>query len=145
MKPSNLLPFPLLQLSPHFSPLDILRPIRFRVIIRRQFDPSGVLPPLPERTQTFGIYLTRGIDTLIAQISDESCDESLLGCLLREDDTRPSISLFFFPFSFLFLSPFFVPFLLSGRRHSVDTEPAHFDKHSNRYCRSMDFTLVDVT
>lgn len=25
----------------------------------RQLDPSGVLPPLPERTRTFGIYLTR--------------------------------------------------------------------------------------
>lgn len=156
VKPSNLVPLPCPSLYSNFLLTSRLSRTIFsnrsisRNYRRRQLDPSGVFPPLPERTQTFGIYLTRRRYSHRANIrrttSRPPRDESLSLDAFYGRTTRVHL---FFSFSFrsLFFSFLLFLFLSSsslGEKslRRVDTEPAHFDKRSDRYCRSMDFTLA---
>lgn len=157
VKPSNLVPLPC-PFIPTFSSLLASREryfptVRFRVIIDVDNSiqvASALFPPLPERTQTFGIYLTRRRYSHRANIrrttSRPPRDESLSLDAFYGRTTRVHL---FFSFSFrsLFFSFLLFLFLSSsslGEKslRRVDTEPAHFDKRSDRYCRSMDFTLA---
>lgn len=123
VKPSNFLLASRLKIYLHST-------IRFRAIIRRQLAPSGVLPSLPATNANVrylfneaSILSSRKYPTSLATTSP------LLGCLLRENDTRPSISLllfrlFLFSFPFFLLFFFFCPFsraeVTPARRHATD-------------------------